>query len=238
MVDANDVNGRIHMFRDIIHSKNRLYPIDGFDRVSTRQIVPYIPDEETPDIEGLTIKRVEGIRQHFHHGFYARFFYGFDHKLKATGALLRHIHDHARACSTYIRDSWPSGIRVSLSPQFLASNTKMSIEAAHLWKYELEVTLLTGDYYKIVERNFKWASADPEQHAIKSKGPGLLVQDHNRAFKNELVVLTPDNPSFKYMFDVQLDMQHATFSGHLAIENIKGREFIIGMPSHALSIQQ
>ena len=52
----------------------------------------------------------------------------------------------------------------------------MSIEAAHLWKYELEVTLLTGDYYKIVERNFKWSSADPEQHAIKSKGPGLLVQ--------------------------------------------------------------
>ena len=35
--------------------------------MSTRQIVPYIPDEETPDIEGLTIKRVEGIRFNFVH---------------------------------------------------------------------------------------------------------------------------------------------------------------------------
>ena len=52
----------------------------------------------------------------------------------------------------------------------------MSIEPSHHWKYELEVTLLAGDYYKIVERNFKWASADPEQHPIKSKGPGLLIQ--------------------------------------------------------------
>ena len=88
----------------------------------------------------------------------------------------RHIHEHARDCSTYIRDSWPSGIRVSISPQFLATNTHMSIVPAHHWKYELEVTLLAGDYYKIVERNFKWASADPEQHPIKSKGPGLLIQ--------------------------------------------------------------
>ena len=56
--------------------------------------------------------------------------------------------------------------------------------------------------------------------------------------RNELITLTKDEPTFKFMFDVQLDVRHATFSGHLAIENSQGREFILGMPPHALTIQE
>ena len=83
----------------------------------------------------------------------------------------------------YVREQWPSGIRITISPQFLASNVMTSIEPRHHWKYELQLELMDGaaDYYKIMERNFKWTTAKNED--VRSKGPGLLIQDHNRAYR-------------------------------------------------------
>ena len=57
------------------------------------------------------------------------------------------------------------------------------------------------------------------------------------ALKNDLVVLSPQNPTFKYMTEIQLESPHALFTGHFAVEDQRGREYIIGMPSHRLHIE-
>ena len=65
----------------------------------------------------------------------------------------------------------------------------------------------------------------------------LMIRTDSGALKNELVVLSPEKPTFKYMTEIQLESPHALFSGHFAVEDQRGREYIIGMPSHRLHIE-
>lgn len=64
----------------------------------------------------------------FSNPWYQRFIYQFDGEPKATGHAMKWQHDHKSQVTTYVRDSWPEGIRVSISTQYLAFNDKTLID--------------------------------------------------------------------------------------------------------------
>ena len=64
----------------------------------------------------------------FSNPWYQRFIYQFDGEPKATGHAMKWQHDHKSQMTTYVRDSWPEGIRVSISTQYLAFNDKTLID--------------------------------------------------------------------------------------------------------------
>ena len=77
----------------------------------------------------------DAITANINHGFvdfsnpwYQRFIYQFDGEPKPTGHAMKWQHDHKSQVTTYVRDSWPEGIRVSISTQYLAFNDKTLID--------------------------------------------------------------------------------------------------------------
>jgi len=127
--------------------------------------------------------------------------------------------------STFERTCWPEGIKVSISPVFLVSetyrdsfsdfkayNSKTQIVPQFCWKYHLRIELLSqfaGVYYKIKRHNFTWQGDDTNQQI--ETGPGLNVgsdfipgSPNLRRKKNiGSITLTPENPIFKVTQNVQ-----------------------------------
>ena len=74
----------------------------------------------------------------FSNPWYQRFIYQFDGEPKATGHALKWRHDHKSQVTTYVRDNWPQGIRVSISTQYLAFNDKTLIDPQVIFKKSTE----------------------------------------------------------------------------------------------------
>ena len=88
--------------------------------------------------------------------------------------LFRWRSDHSRPATKYVRDHWPEGIRITVSPQFLLTNDRTAMSPQHYWKYEIQLDLLIDTYFKVTERNFKWTM---DEDVRKSRGPGLLIRN-------------------------------------------------------------
>ena len=74
----------------------------------------------------------------FSNPWYQRFIYQFDGEPKATGHAMKWQHDHKSQVTTYVRDSWPEGIRISISTQYLAFNDKTLIDPQVILKKTTE----------------------------------------------------------------------------------------------------
>jgi len=149
--------------------------------------------------------------------------------------------------STFERTCWPEGIKVSISPVFLAYNSKTQIVPQFCWKYHLRIELLSqfaGVYYKIKRHNFTWQGDDTNQQI--ETGPGLNVgsdfipgSPNLRRKKNiGSITLTPENPIFKFTSSTMLPQPNALFFGSLQIKDHRGREFMLPLPSFNLNVDQ
>lgn len=104
---------------------------------------------------------------------------------------------------TYERTHWPEGIKVSISPVFLAYNSKTQIKPKFGWKYHFKIELLTGGYYELLKHTFNWQGHGANQLSI-DKGQGMYVGSsfnpgvHSNQKKHVYnIEFTPQTPVFK-----------------------------------------
>jgi len=269
LVDKRDLNETPNaIYKELIFTdRKQLYLVDGFDRIAPTEMLPYKPIAPTSAGEaayGIGATLHDAITANINAGFvdfsnpwYQRFIYQFDGEPKATGHAMKWQHDHKSQVTTYVRDSWPEGIRVSISTQYLAFNDKTLIdpqtlmktkkgtlglmnafnqmmhpEPPHIWKYNVHVQLLDEKQeYTMVEQSLKW---ELESDVKKLKTPGIPIVTDTGAERLFQFTISKNRPDFKCTSHVMLDHGAASFKGHFLFRNRNGREVIIQLPPYLL----
>jgi len=244
LVDKRDLNETPNcIYKELIFTdRKQLYLVDGFDRIAPTEMLPYKPIAPTSAGEaayGIGATLHDAITANINAGFvdfsnpwYQRFIYQFDGEPKATGHAMKWQHDHKSQVTTYVRDSWPEGIRVSISTQYLAFNDKTLIDPQHIWKYNIHVQLLDDKQeYTMVEQSLKW---ELESDVKKLKTPGIPVVTDSGAERLFQFTVSQNRPDFKCTSHVMLDHGAVSFKGHFLFRNRNGREVIIQLPPYLL----
>ncbi|CAG5091369.1 Oidioi.mRNA.OKI2018_I69.PAR.g13011.t1.cds [Oikopleura dioica] len=246
LVDQRDIpTHETHLVQDIFKDAMlNLRNVDGFDIVDPREIRPFVNNPfEGYDQNGLPLRSKDAFD--FDNYWYKKFIYDFDGEAKETGNLLKWKNDYFNyeTLSTFERTCWPEGIKVSISPVFLAYNSKTQILGSTNTP-EIRIGQFEGVYYKIKRHNFTWQGDDTNQQI--ETGPGLNVGSDfipgspNLRRKRNIgsITLTPENPIFKFTSSTMLPQPNALFFGNLLIKDHRGREFMLPLPSFNLNVDQ
>lgn len=244
LVDKRDLNETPNsIYKELIFTdRKQLYLVDGFDRIAPTEMLPYkpiTPDSANEAAYGIGATLHDAISANINSGFpdfanpwYQRFIYNFDGEPKATGHAMKWQNDHKSQVTTYVRDSWPEGIRVSISTQYLAFNDKTLIDPQHIWKYNIHVQLMDEKQeYTMVEQSLKW---ELESDVKKLKTPGIPIVTDTGAERLFQFTVSRYRPDFKCTSHVMLDHGAASFKGHFLFRNRSGREVIIQLPPYLL----
>lgn len=244
LVDKRDLNENPNaIFKELIFTdRKQLYLVDGFDRIAPSEMLPFKPIPPTSAGEaayGIGATLHDAITANINAGFvdfsnpwYQRFIYQFDGEPKATGHAMKWQHDHKSQVTTYVRDSWPEGVRVAISTQYLAYNDKTLIDPQHIWKYNIHVQLLDDKQeYTMVEQSLKW---ELESDVKKLKTPGIPIVTDSGAERLFQFTISQKRPDFKCTSHVMLDHGAASFKGHFLFRSKNGREVIIQLPPYLL----
>jgi len=245
LVDQRDVNqGDGHMVMDIFKDGlSNLRSVEGFDLVTDFNIRPYDAQIENHGVDdfGQQVFKNSQNSFDFENYWYRKFIYDFDGTPKETGNLFQWKYDFFNygALKTYERTHWPEGIKVSISPVFLAYNTKTQIRPKFGWKYHFKIEMLVPGYLQLVRHTFHW-QGHGENQLSTDRDSGIYVgSDFNQGKTGKKhimhVELSPSSPVFKFTSTKMLEYGTATFMGSLLFQDHRGRETCVTLPSFNIS---